>query len=730
MRVPGPTPRHPTRGGVLAVLLLIPTLVSGCAFPPARPPAADIPHPAAKASVGAVHPAATAPRGKTPRTSATVAAALRAPLPMGVVQAPAPATAGPPANPGAPVFLSPTLGFVAGQSRARRRPSDRAVIARTTNGGRTWHRIWTSTQAGLTWSTLELGSSPNAGLLYGGGVVGSGVEQRPFFMVSGDRGRTWKARRPTLPQRPLVSSPDLAPGQRQPLAMAMALWSHFRFDFVSRSVGLAGFNPMQDAGGLDNAPLVLITHDGGRVWRKLPLPHDLSAFNGALDFQNPTHGWIGGAQSARCHRLWHTRDAGATWSAATPCIPFPLRTVAFVGRNHGFAAGGNRFHGSAPFQAVLATRDGGRRWRTIYTATRGTRRPLVQLRFTSPTTGLAVEGTAPIMLEESSGSGAVLQTRDGGRHWTTVAHGVTGVALAGPRTAWAATTADALLVTGNGGAAWRIVPHGPEPSLTAVRFLHDNPKVGWLLAGPAMFATADGGATWSPARPTPRANGTTLPWFASESIAVAPGGPGLLRTIDGGRSWSVATALSPTGVGSVSFTDPAHGFAAIPRAAGPDTLEATRDGGASWHPDGTLPIHDAHLAFGRQVWAATGQSGTRSQIAIRDRGGTWHTLAAGDTPGGCQSPSIAGSRIWLLCEPPSPTLPGRTANMLLRSTDGGRRWRAYRAANLRPQSLSMTGPHQGWMTARLAGSRRDGLYATHDGGRNWTRVWPRLPGAP
>ena len=46
MRVPEPALRHPTRGGIVAVLFLLPTLVSGCAFPPARrnprspPPAA------------------------------------------------------------------------------------------------------------------------------------------------------------------------------------------------------------------------------------------------------------------------------------------------------------------------------------------------------------------------------------------------------------------------------------------------------------------------------------------------------------------------------------------------------------------------------------------------------------------------------------------------------------------------------------------------------------------
>gem|GEM_PF-1849194 len=701
---------------------------SASSFGGSIPPATSTASPPALAASSSTSTSAAA---SSSAAAGPLAAALQALLPLQITQTPAPADAGPPAQPTTPVFLTADRGFVAGLAAPLGGGPEPAVIEGTDNGGTTWTPVWTSTTPGLVFTFL--GRSPGStGVLYTAGTIGPGpAGGPPVFVVSTDGGQTWRVFRPALPQTPPAQVPYGVPGEKEPLAQA--LWPDLQFQFVSPTVGFAGLNPMYNDGSSDDrAPLVLVTRDGGQTWSPLPLPTGLAGFSGGLDFTTPTDGWITGFTGSAqplCYRLWHTSDGGATWSTASGCLSFPLRAVDFVDATHGFAGGGNRFHGNPPFQAVLATDDGGRQWSTVYTEKRVVGRPIAQLLFTSPSSGLAVTGTVSIG-GNGPVQGTVLRTTDGGRTWAQVGAGARVVAV-GPYTAWSSVPwDDALMATADGGATWDVVSRVGTLSIPRVYFLHGNAQVGWLAAGPALLTTTDGGRTWTPYPPAPSLYPLGFPWFASPLVAFAEGtGDALLRTGDGGRTWSALPVASGSmGVDSVTFTNPADGWAAVGTGNAPDALLATTDGGTTWRTAGTLPVADARLAFGSQLWVATG-TGLEAGVAVSiDQGAGWRTLRLPHSVS-CRRPSVAGDSIWLACSRFSNTAPGGAAGIILRSSDRGLHWQASSSGILVPQSISMTGSQQGWMTAGPM-NRADGLYRTTDGGTSWTRVWPNLPGPP
>jgi photosystem II stability/assembly factor-like uncharacterized protein len=627
-----------------------------------------------------------------------------------------------------PVFTGPATGFVAGFAAP---PATGALAAariyRTGDGGAHWAAVWTA-PPGLVLTFMGATPGP-APLLFaagtdparGGAATGPPA---PVLVTSGDGGATWTVVVPALPASPTAPGTPAA----SPLPLAASLWPVLRFSFVSRADGFAWVDAMDEqVTPAGTAPLVLATRDGGRRWSALSLPAGLAGFDGALDFRSPEEGWVGGTTAAGCSRLWRTADGGQRWTSATGCLGFRVRAIDFTDAAHGFAGGGNRFHGNPPFEALLATSDGGATWHTVDAGHGATGRPFVELLFSSAADGLALEGTAPLMLQGGfePADGTVLRTRDGGRTWTQVAAGAAWLVATGGAV-WAADLSGrGLQRSGDGGASWTLQVQPASASVADVQVQPGGPGTAWVRVGPALFARS--GAGWTPFPGPPGLYPPAFPWFAAPGIALAPAaGGGLLRTADGGGTWA-PVALPAGSVDGVTFASPADGWAALAAGARPDRLLRTRDGGVAWSPAGRLPLALASLSFGPGLWAASGSlPGTGPAVAVStDAGASWDVVAL---PGGlsCGPPAVAGPGLWLPCQRFSNTAPGGQTGFLLHWAPGVG-WSARATGAFVPVAVSMATARDGDLTAAAAPGGTDGLYTTTDGGAVWTRAYPALP---
>jgi photosystem II stability/assembly factor-like uncharacterized protein len=147
---------------------------------------------------------------------------------------------------------------------------------------------------------------------------------------------------------------------------------------------------------------VLATTDG-RTWHEQHVGR--RQFLVDVSFTDEKHGWavgIGGTIVA-------TRDGGTTWAAQQSHSDAYLSSVHFVDSAHGWAAGTQSF-GSGSRAVVLATSDGGARWKLISIGSRYT--TIFRMTFADRLHGWAVASYGPRLL--------CLATRNGGVSWRTV----------------------------------------------------------------------------------------------------------------------------------------------------------------------------------------------------------------------------------------------------------------------------------------------------------------------
>jgi photosystem II stability/assembly factor-like uncharacterized protein len=98
---------------------------------------------------------------------------------------------------------------------------------------------------------------------------------------------------------------------------------------------------------------------GGATWRCRPSVDPV--FDGAVEFVDHRHGWVGGGEIAPNVEGWvHvTTDGGRTWSGRTLDGPWPIRELHFLTPNIGWAAGGNLYSNVG---GLYFSNDGGQTW--------------------------------------------------------------------------------------------------------------------------------------------------------------------------------------------------------------------------------------------------------------------------------------------------------------------------------------------------------------------------------
>ena len=86
-----------------------------------------------------------------------------------------------------------------------------------------------------------------------------------------------------------------------------------------------------------------------------------SVFDGATEFVDDLHGWVGGGEISPEVAGWlhRTTDGGATWSDRVLTTLWPIRQIEFLTPLVGWATGGNIYNGSG---GIFYTSDGGQTW--------------------------------------------------------------------------------------------------------------------------------------------------------------------------------------------------------------------------------------------------------------------------------------------------------------------------------------------------------------------------------
>jgi photosystem II stability/assembly factor-like uncharacterized protein len=322
-----------------------------------------------------------------------------------------------------------------------------------------------------------------------------------------------------------------------------------------------------------------------------PPPPTSLAIPVSMDWHAGAMGWLvvhdgGGPESV----LFRTTDGGARWVRQF-AIGGPA-FVRFTDARHGTL---NADPTQASGARLLRSDDGGAAWRPV---------PPPPLAPGAATAAFFLDNDHGWLFATDAGAAArVYRTADGGRSWTPLAAvgepaPLQGLAFGSAGTGW--LFGGALLLTRDGGATWMpaTLPPGPPPGDSVVvgapavaaggaGVLPVSDRVtgrGWL------YATEDGGASWSDPRP--------LPGSSDRATAFSPGAAGgwtwddtgAWLTPDSGRTWLPASAL-PAGwrFSSISPVGAAEAWATAARAGAASALGPTRwalfhttDGGRHW----------------------------------------------------------------------------------------------------------------------------------------------------
>lgn len=287
---------------------------------------------------------------------------------------------------------------------------------------------------------------------------------------------------------------------------------------------------------------------------------------------------------------------------------------------------------------------------------------------------------------------------------------------------WAVGERGAIWGTADGGKHWRLLPSGVNCRLSSVQFL--DAENGWAAGGSfhpythtsrgVLLRTRDGGRTWA------QDKGLTLPalrrlkfitgnvgWAFGEASALFPSG--VFATDDGGRTWTPLTGMKGAGWLTGDFVDNRSG--AMAGRLGSLAVVRRRGLADSRTPPFALRgLNRLKLAGETSGWLV-GDGGLI--LSTADLGMSWQ-LPPGDSakPAGgdfdWRGLDVRGSRVWTA---------GSPGTKVLASDDGGQTWQAHATGQSLPlNAISFADNLHGWAVGALGT-----ILSTDDGGKTWRR---------
>ncbi|MFN0124007.1 MAG: WD40/YVTN/BNR-like repeat-containing protein [Blastocatellia bacterium] len=283
----------------------------------------------------------------------------------------------------------------------------------------------------------------------------------------------------------------------RPLSLTMA-WDAQSSGVLAR-LNAVFFTSRERGWAVGSNSTVLSTDDGGATWRKTLLPNhemlrDILFFDeqrgfllGEYSLFNRTDNRFPTEKSF----LMATTDAGEYWRVSPLARPVSVKTdqltryageivlrMHFADARNGWACGETGL--------ILATRDGGRTWKTQRAAQ--VKKILYGLSAVDASTAWTV-----------GAGGVVLRTVDAGENWHEQTSGAAktlyDVQFTDAKNGCAAGAGGTILITGDGGLKWRQAQAAVAEDLHDVFFL--NAREGWVAGNRgALFRTRDGGETW------------------------------------------------------------------------------------------------------------------------------------------------------------------------------------------------------------------------------------------
>lgn len=437
----------------------------------------------------------------------------------------------------------------------------------------------------------------------------------------------------------------------------------------------------------------------------LTAPVTVPAHLTSVDFVSPTVGWIAGwNQELVPSTILHTTNGGRTWNSVT-VKGFALSQLTFQNTTDGWALATPACSGYCPPDTVLRTTDGGRTWHQ------------------SLASGVPASG--------GSGSGTA-----GGRIVALQGSGSNDAFALGQTT---------LMVTADGGTDW--TRHFLPSGLTAMALDFTSPMNGYVAAGQTcpqsaptcpveVLHTADGGATWSrvfttaqPSSGSPQFAFVSFPdashgWLYVGNLATWQGQ--VFATADGGGTWTLVqktfNAVRP-GVAAFTFASDTTGWVALDQGAGPigGGLKVTSDGGATWTWIGQIrnwSIADLSVDPTGGVWAVSDlPNGANFLVHSTDEGKTWTQVLPAPAPT-ADVTFFPGGDGYGLGMPSDP-------QALLSTVNGGASWEIVgRLPVLNPSGLSFANGKDGYAIGSVRSSAYDvlAIVRTTDGGHTWKSV--------
>jgi photosystem II stability/assembly factor-like uncharacterized protein len=230
----------------------------------------------------------------------------------------------------------------------------------TSDGGKRWTRasISGARAAQVGYASLAF-ANEDVGWIGGcSGGEGSGR----IIAKTTDGGRTWHEQVADMLEPNAAVGSVAAASKTDAYALSDGLWAtHDGGDTwgpVNANVGTRDFIALSFADALtgwavDKGGGVFATKDGGRTWtvcRKGSATAEGRVWWYAIDFVNARDGWVVGPKGL----VLHTTDGGRAWSQVAAGTTVDLQAVDFIDAEHGCVAGLNG--------ACRRTLDGGRHW--------------------------------------------------------------------------------------------------------------------------------------------------------------------------------------------------------------------------------------------------------------------------------------------------------------------------------------------------------------------------------